>query len=174
MNAVSHPGQANGNNQRSSPNSTENNTNLNNNQVMAVKRGPRTKLTPMRPQPLHNDEDGNANAHANKNGNTIGYTNGNGSGTINISLSRYGMDEAELTLMTSAQSKISYDTLLPKQKDEVQKSLLRDNVWQKMLNCLRNLRPTNDTLELFRKILPNPQREHFFTELEKVYVKRNG
>lgn len=146
---VAQPTEINSNPRIDSPSSTENHTN-NNNQSIAVKR-PRCKTTPMRPNPQISDE-----------------TNI----TISVSLSRLGNDHAELTLTVPNMGKISYDTLTIKRKQEVQCSLLKDNVWLQMLEHLKRIRPTTETLELFRKILPKSQNEKFFGELKKAYENR--
>lgn len=134
-----------------SPNSMENH---NNNQLNPVKRvGPRTKTTPMRPNPnLQISDQSNL--------------------TISVSLSRLGTDYAELTLTIPDHGKIQYDTLTNKRKLEVQSSLLKDNVWLQMLEHLKRIQPTRDTLELFKKILPPPQKEKFFSDLKKAYENR--
>lgn len=140
------------NNRTDSPNSTENNSNLNNNQVAAVKRV-RTKTTPMR--------------------NTSGvFISDDANVTISVSLTKLGADQAELSLTTEQYGKISYDALTDKRKQEVQSSLLKDDVWLKMLKHLKTIRPTVETMQLFKQILPVPQHKTFMQELQKVYGTR--
>lgn len=143
------------NNSRSSPSATENNTNLNNNnnQPPSVKR-PRTKTTPMRSHSQQISDDENV--------------------SINVSLSRVSSDEAELSLTLPTRGRLCYDNLTHQRKKEVQSSLLRDDVWLQMLTCLTKIRPTNETLELFGKILPEPEKARFFTEIKKAYANRSG
>lgn len=153
MNAVQR-NQVNCNLQRNSPNLTENNTNLNNNiQVTNAKR-PRTKTTPLRPQPQTVGDDENV--------------------TINVTLARLGEREAELTLSTKAQGRICYDNLSEKQKGEVQSSLLRNDTWLQMLQHLKTMRPTDETLVLFHKILPKNQHDYFVNELKTANQNRSG
>lgn len=92
--------------------------------------------------------------------------------TISVSLTKLGVDQAELSLTTEPHGKISYDALTDKRKQEVQSSLLKDDVWVKMLKHLKTIRPTNDTMQLFRQILPAHQHNIFMTELRKVYGSR--
>lgn len=92
--------------------------------------------------------------------------------TISVSLSKLGTDQAELSLTTDQHGKISYDALTDKRKQEVQSSLLKDNVWLKMLTHLRSIRPTNETMQLFKQILPAQEHNTFMTELRKVYGNR--
>lgn len=101
------------NNRTDSPNSTENNTNLNNNNNQPpVGKRVRTKTTPLRSAGgIQISDDANI--------------------TISVSLSKLGADQAELTLTTEQYGKISYDGLTEKRKQEVQSSLLKDDVWQK-------------------------------------------
>lgn len=139
------------NNRTDSPNSTENNSNLNNNQPPNVKRV-RTKTTPMRSGGVQISDDANI--------------------TISVSLSRLGTDQAELSLTTDQHGKISYDALTDKRKQEVQSSLLKDDVWLKMLTHLKSIRPTSDTMQLFKQILPVAEHNTFMTELRKVYGSR--
>lgn len=89
--------------------------------------------------------------------------------TISVSLSRLNSDSAELSLNTEEFGRISYDFLTDKRKQEVQSSLLKDNVWLKMLTHLKTIRPTSDTLTLFQKILPKAQHDQFISELRSVY-----
>lgn len=134
-----------------SPNSAENNTNLNNNQkptVQPVKRI-RTKTTPLRSQSVQINDDANI--------------------TISVSLTKLGEDRAELSLTTTEYGKLNYDTLTEKRRGEVRSSLLKDNVWLKMLQHLKKIRPTTDTLNLFQKILPKSTHEYFINELRKVW-----
>lgn len=138
-------------NRTDSPNSTENNTNLNNNQQSVVKRV-RTKTTPLRNNGIQISDDANI--------------------TISVSLSRLGTDQAELSLTTEPYGKIGYDSLTDKRKQEVQSSLLKDDVWLKMLTHLKSIRPTNDTMKLFKQILPSEQHSVFMTELRKIYGNR--
>lgn len=153
MNAVQRS-QANCNLQRKSLNLTENNTNLNNNiQVTNAKR-PRTKTTPLRPQPEPVVDDENV--------------------SINVTLARLGDREAELTLSTKARGRISYDTLSDKHKNEVQSSLLRNDTWLQMLQHLKMMRPTDETLTLFQKILPKEQHDYFVNELKSANPNRSG
>lgn len=139
------------NSRTDSPNSTENNSNLNNNQPPAVKRV-RTKTTPMRNNTNLISDDANI--------------------TISVSLTKLGADQAELSLTTEQHGKITYDALTDKRKQEVQSSLLKDDVWLKMLKHLKTIRPTNETMQLFKQILPVQQHNTFMTELRKVYGNR--
>ncbi|XP_055316825.1 nucleolar protein dao-5-like isoform X2 [Sitodiplosis mosellana] len=153
MNAAQ-PSQASPNPRMDSPNSTENH--LNNNQVTSTKQRPRTKTTPLRPlapAPSQLSDDANI--------------------SISVSLSRVGKDYAEL-ILTLEQQRLQYDNLTMKRKQEVQQSLLKDNVWLQMLNHLKDIQPTNETLALFEKILPKPQQNQFFAELKRVYGNRIG
>lgn len=153
MNAVQ-KSQVNCNLQRNSPNLTENNTNLNNNiQVTNAKR-PRTKTTPLRPQPQPVSDDENV--------------------SINVTLARLGEREAELTLSTKARGRICYDTLSEKHKTEVQSSLLRNDTWLQMLQHLKTMRPTDETLALFQKILPKERHDYFVNELKSANSNRSG
>lgn len=155
MNAVQRS-QVNCNLQRNSPNLTENNTNLNNNiQVTNAKR-PRTKTTPMRPQPQLQPVGDDENV------------------SINVTLARLGEREAELTLSTKARGRICYDTLSDKHKNEVQSSLLRNDTWLQMLQHLKSMQPTDETLELFQKILPKDQHDYFVNELKSANPNRSG
>lgn len=157
MNAAQ-PAQPSPNPRMDSPNSTENHTNNlnnNNNQVSSTKR-PRTKTTPLRPlapAPPQLDDDANI--------------------SISVSLSRVGAGRAEL-ILTLDQKRLQYDDLTKKRKQEVQQSLLKDNVWLQMLNHLKSIQPTNETLTLFEKILPKPQQDQFFSELKRVYGNQIG
>lgn len=139
-------------NRTDSPNSTENNSNLNNNNQPATVKRVRTKTTPMRNGGVQISDDANI--------------------TISVSLTKLGVDQAELSLTTEPHGKISYDALTDKRKQEVQSSLLKDDVWVKMLKHLKTIRPTNDTMQLFRQILPAHQHNIFMTELRKVYGSR--
>lgn len=112
----------------------------------------RTKTTPMRNNGVHISDDANV--------------------TISVSLTKLGADQAELSLTTEQHGKISYDALTDKRKQEVQSSLLKDDVWLKMLKHLKSIRPTNDTLKLFKQILPAQQHNTFMMELRKVYGNR--
>lgn len=152
------------NNRTDSPNSTENNSNLNNNQTSTVKRV-RTKMTPMR-----NGASGGGSGGGGG-GNGV-YISDDANVTISVSLSRLGTDQAELSLTTEQHGKINYDSLTDKRKQEVQSSLLKDDVWLKMLKHLKKIQPTNDTMQLFKQILPAPQHATFMTELRKVYGNR--
>lgn len=134
-------------NRTDSPSSTENNTNQMNNNQAPVKR-PRTKTTTMRSQIQISDD---------------------AAFTINVSLSRLPIDRAELSLTTEEYGKINYDFLTDKRKNEVQSSLLKDDVWLKMLQHLKSIRPTAETLTLFQKILPEAQHNRFIAELRSVY-----
>lgn len=134
-----------------SPNSTENNTNVNNNQkpvVQPVKRI-RTKTTPLRAQSVHIEDDANI--------------------TISVSLTKLGDDRAELSLTTNEYGKLNYDSLTEKRRSEVRSSLLKDNVWLKMLKHLIEIRPTSETLNLFQKILPKAQHDYFINELRRKW-----
>lgn len=157
MNAAQ-PSQASSNPRLDSPNSTENHAkNLNNNQISSTKR-PRTKTTPLRPlapAPAPPQLDDEANI------------------SISVSLSRAGTGRAEL-ILTLDEQRIRYDDLTKKRQQEVQQSLLKDNVWLQMLNHLKSIQPTNETLTLFEKILPKPQQDQFFSELKRVYGNRIG
>lgn len=129
------------------PKATENKSNLNNNQTMPMKR-PRTKMTPLRAQhPTFSDIDERS---------------------ISVSLTRIGNDHAELSL-TVGEVKINYDSLTPRRKQEVQSSLLKNGVWEQMLDYLKEIRPTKETLGLFAKILPTPQRDNFFGDISQFY-----
>lgn len=145
------------NNRTDSPNSTENNTNFNNNNQSNGKKRVRTKTTPLRAGQM-----GNGGIEISDDANI----------TISVSLSRLGTDQAELSLTTEPHGKISYDSLTEKRKQEVQSSLLKDDVWLKMLTHLKSIRPTNDTLKLFRQILPASQHILFMNELKKAYGNR--
>lgn len=142
--------QASPNPRMDSPNSTENQANLNNNQVSSTKR-PRIKTTPLRtttPAPPQLSDDANI--------------------SISVSLSRVNNDQAEL-ILTLDNQKLDYDNLTLKRQQEVKSSLLKDNVWLKMLNHLKNIQPTDETLTFFEKILPETERKQFFAELREVY-----
>lgn len=154
MNATQPSAQATPNHRLDSPNSTENHANLNNNQVTTTKR-PRTKSTPLRAQQQFSQLSDDANI------------------SISVSLSRVGQDRAEL-ILTIDQQRLIYDSLTPKRKNEVACSLLKDDVWLQMLNHLKTIQPTNETLTLFEKILPKQQRDQFFAELKRVYGNRIG
>lgn len=124
---------------------------MNNNQpkpVPAPVKRVRTKTTPLRSQ-LNIDD--------------------NASISISVSLTRLGEDTAELSLTTQEHGKLNYDQLTKKRQDEVKSSLLKDNVWQKMLTHLTKIRPTSETLALFQKILPTAEHVLFMTELRKVW-----
>lgn len=140
------------NSRTDSPNSAENNSNLNNNQPPPAVKRVRTKMTPMRNGGVYISDDANI--------------------TISVSLSRLGTDQAELSLTTDQHGKINYDTLTDKRKQEVQSSLLKDDVWLKMLTHLKTIRPTNETMQLFKQILPAQEHNTFMTELRKVYGSR--
>lgn len=155
MNATQPSAPATQNHRLDSPNSTENHANLNNNQVTSTKR-PRTKSTPLRAQQQQ-----------------LSQLSDDANISISVSLSRVGQDRAEL-ILTIDQQRLVYDTLTNKRKNEVACSLLKDDVWLQMLNHLKTIQPTNDTLTLFEKILPKPQRDHFFAELRRVYGNRIG
>lgn len=153
------PAQPSPNPRMDSPNSTENHANHlnnnNNNQVSSTKR-PRTKTTPLRPMPPEAPQlDDDANI------------------SISVSLSRAGTGRAEL-ILTLDNQRLQYDALTKKRQQEVQQSLLKDNVWLQMLNHLKNIQPTNETLTLFEKILPRPEQDEFFSELKRVYGNRIG
>lgn len=151
-----------------SPNSTENHVNLNNNnnndQVTTTKR-PRTKTTPLRaqtpapsqPQPPQQPPTLSDEANI----------------SISVSLSKVGTDRAEL-ILTLDHQRLNYDNLTIKRQNEVQSSLIKDGVWKQMLNHLKKIQPTNETLLLFEKILPQPESEQFFAELKAVYGQRIG
>lgn len=132
-----------------SPNSAENVDNNNQN----VKR-PRTKTTPVRNQMPQISDDANV--------------------SISISLTKSETNQVELTLSVANIGKINYDTLTQKRRNEIQSSLLKDDVWKQMLHHLKILPPTNETLRLFRQILPQEESEEFFGELKKVYGNRSG
>lgn len=161
MNASQQP-QPSSNTRMDSPNSTENNANNvnnnnNNNQVSSTKR-PRTKTTPLRPlapTPAPPQLDDEANI------------------SISVSLSRSTAGRAEL-ILTLDNQKLQYDDLTKKRRQEVQQSLLKDNVWLQMLSHLKSIQPTNETLTLFEKILPKPEQDQFFSELKRVYGNRIG
>lgn len=130
-----------------SSNSAENVDNNN------VKR-PRTKTTPVRNQLQQLSDDASI--------------------SISISLTRLDTNQVELTFSVPSIGKINYDTLTIKRKQEIQSSLIKNDVWKKMLHYLKQIPPTNETLQLFGKILPQQLNEEFFSELKKVYGNRSG
>lgn len=110
---------------------------------------PRVKYTPIRPKQPNVHED-NAN---------------NDSESISVSLSRTSTGELELSLSSANKQRIDYDALNVKRKGEVQNCLIKDDIWLKMLDHIKKEgTPTLETLELFKKILPQRERNRFFAE----------
>ncbi|XP_031624973.1 rho GTPase-activating protein gacF-like isoform X2 [Contarinia nasturtii] len=142
-----------------SPNSTENNTNANNSndikRVPSTKR-PRTKTTPLRsqsqaPPPLPTISDG-------------------ADISLSVSLSKVG-NMAEL-LITLNEVRLDYDFLSTKRQNEIKSSLLKGNMWRKMLDLLKTITPTHEAVHLFQKILPESKFDIFINELKQVYGSR--
>lgn len=108
----------------------------------------RVKYTPMRPRPADEDDDND------------------GLDTISVSLSRIITGQMDLS-MTSNGRPVDYEKLSDRRKGEVQHCLLKDNIWKKMLHhlCLPDAMATQETLGLFRKILPPHERQHFFQQM---------
>lgn len=146
-----------------SPNSMENNTNINNSNINNTKRvsltkRPRTKTTPLRSQAQIQPAAAATNPPISDDADI----------SISVSLSRLGHDQSEL-ILTLNNIRLNFDTLTIKRQNEVQSSLLKDDVWKKMLEFLKTMKPTQETLNLFQKILPKPTYNIFLTELKHVY-----
>lgn len=94
--------------------------------------------------------------------------------SIAVSLSKLGNDHAELILTLPGLGRLNFDDLTSKRKQEVQCSLLKDDVWLKMLNFLKKIKPTHDTIQLFGKILPQLQHDRFIGELRIAYGPHFG
>lgn len=80
---------------------------------------------------------------------------------IHVSLIKRNTGELELTL-TQDKYKLEYDQLNSIQRAEVQKSLLSQNIWSKMLEHIKHGTPTQETLTLFERLLPDNERNIFF------------
>lgn len=93
------------------------------------------------------------------NANNAGEENVN---PIHVTLIKRQGNELELTLTRSGE-KMPYETLSESQREEVQKSLLSNDVWKKMLHHIKLGSPSQHTLELFRHLLPPVEQQHFFT-----------
>lgn len=86
---------------------------------------------------------------------------------IHVSLIKRNGGELELTL-TQEKIKLPYDQLNSIQRTEVQKSLLSQNIWFKMLEHIKKGTPTKETLSLFDKLLPENERKIFFDSYNSV------
>lgn len=109
---------------------------------------PRMKLTPLRIQPPETN-------------NVIPDTE-----AISVSLSKIHDEQIELTLNIRGQ-RIDYESLNDQQKNDVKQCLLRDNIWKKMLGHIKQGKPTQETLNLFKKLLQPKERQEFFETFYK-------
>lgn len=109
---------------------------------------PRMKLTPLRLQPPETN-------------NPIPDTE-----AISVSLSKIQDEQIELTLNIRGQ-RIKYESLNDQQKRDVKQCLLRNNIWKEMLGHIKEGKPTAETLNLFKKILPPKERQEFFATFYK-------
>lgn len=83
---------------------------------------------------------------------------------IHVSLIRRSSDELDL-IFTMNDKAVTYETLTPCQRSEVQRSLLDEEVWLKMLDHIKAGRPSTKTLTLFQLLLPANEANHFFAEI---------
>lgn len=81
---------------------------------------------------------------------------------IHVSLVRRATGELHLTL-TSNGTELDYTQLNTAQRIEVQKSLLAQDIWLEMLEHVKNGKPTKETLNAFRRLLP-PKQSNIFIQ----------
>lgn len=86
---------------------------------------------------------------------------------IHVSLIKRNTGELELTL-TQDKFKIEYEQLNYIQRSEVQRSLLTQDIWFRMLEHIKNGTPTKETLTLFEKLLPSHESKIFFNSYNAV------
>lgn len=66
-------------------------------------------------------------------------------------------------------NRIEFNDLSIMQRVEVTKSLLSENIWEKMLAYIKVGRTTQQTLKLFNDLLPVKERDLFFKEYDKKF-----
>lgn len=113
----------------------------------------RCKITPMRPRPHDIDDDTDE--------------------PISVSLTRLPTGAVELSLKSNS-NQVQYEQLSELRKGEVQNCLIRDNIWKQMLHhlCKPEAVVTQQTLDLFAKILPPFEQTIFFSQIEAAKKHR--
>lgn len=85
---------------------------------------------------------------------------------IHVSLIKRASDELDLTFSMNEKT-VQFEKLTDMQRLEVQRSLLDDNVWLKMLEHIKLGKPSPRSLSLFRVLLPSNEANHFFSQLRQ-------
>lgn len=86
---------------------------------------------------------------------------------IHVALIKRTTGELDLTLQIN-RKKVLYDNLNTLQRIEVQRSLLADDVWLRMMSHIKTSQTCQRALDLFRRILPPKQALYFFAEIERA------
>lgn len=110
--------------------------------------------------PSNNKENRPAQMHTSPEQPALNNASEESSYVINVTLIKR-LGNEELIFMRGRQ-KLDYDSLSESQRAEVQHSLLVNDVWKQMLHHIMIGSPTPCTLELFRRLLPPAERQHFF------------
>lgn len=91
---------------------------------------------------------------------------------INVALVKRMNNDLELTF-TQHDNRISFEALSDSQRIEVQRSILNNNVWYKMLEHVKNGTPTEHTMKIFKRLLPQRESTIFFSTIAESQGPQN-